>query len=251
MPQLTLVARYGHKSPDLSRYLESCGQIAASVLGDAFEPYDLRQIHATIVGLEHPGDSIRENACFHRLRGRSVEMDIPGFLDSLRKAPELPFRVQIGGFTETDRPFLSRNASPYLRSFSVQGDKAVVIGWPRRTNATGEAGEHPLTLDALRRRAQRFGILHAYHGSETELDNDFFFRIGLVRRDAVSDGAVRNFEQRIRRYMSNEPPLIQRVGLDDLHVALYEDERLPLDSTEIWPVLDSGLGTRLEVVLSP
>lgn len=240
MPQFTLVALYGDKSPELSRFLESCRQIASSVLGNGFEPYDVRQVHATIVGLEHDGGSTRENACFRRLRGRRVAMDIPGFLDSLSTSSELSLQIQLGGYGETDRPFLSRNATPYRRSFSVQGDKAVVIGWPRRIGATGEAGEHPLTLDALRRSAQKFGILHAYHGSETDLDNDFFFRIGLIRRGAVSEDAVRDFEQRIRRQMSSRPPLILRIGLDDLHVALYEDERVPLDSTEIWPVLDSG-----------
>lgn len=246
MPQPTLIALYGEKSLDLSRYLESCGQIAVSVLGDAFEPYDVRQVHATIVGLEHLGDSMRENACFRRLRGRSVEMDIPGFVDFLRTSPALPLLVQLGGFRETDHPFLSRNASPYLRSFSVQGDKAVAIGWPWRSDSVGAAGEYPLTLDALRRRAREFGILHAYHASEADRDNDLFFRIGLIDRDAVSDEAVYDLEQRIRRYMSGEPPLILRIGLDDLHIALYEDERLPLDTTRTWPLLAWDLDQKIQ-----
>lgn len=248
MPQLTLVALYGEKPLGLSRYLKGCGRIAASELGDCFEPYDIRQIHATIVGLEHHAGSNRENACFRRLRSRCVEMDIPGFLESLRKSPKLPLQVQIGGFGETDRPFLSRNEPPDRRSFSIQGDKAVVIGWPRRTSPARGRAEHPMTLDGLRRSAQGFGILHAYHGLESDLDNDLFLRIGLIDRDGVSQDAVRALEQRIRRHMGSQPPLILPIGLEDLSLAVYEDDRLPVATTQILPLSTHGLDARLEAV---
>lgn len=95
-----------------------------------------------------------------------------------------------------------------------------------------------MTLDGLRRSAQGFGILHAYHGSEPDLDNDLFLRIGLIDRYGVSQDAVRALEQRIRRHMSKQPPLILQIGLEDLSIAIYEDERLPLTTTQILPLSD-------------
>lgn len=238
MSQRTLVALYGDKTPEFSPFVTGCQQMAAAALGEAFSPYEMGQIHATIVGLEHSEDSPRENASFRRHREQRVEMDIAGFADYLRRSTELPFQARIGGFGESDRPFLSRGYGPYERSFSIQGDKAVVIGWPWHPRAGSGAGDYPGTLDAIRRRAQRFGILHAYHRSETDEDNDLFFRIGLVERSAVGDDAVRDVQRQVRRYISGQRPLMLRIGIDDLCVAAYRDERLPVRSTEILAVAD-------------
>lgn len=248
MRQLTLVAFYGAKPPEFSDYIRSCQHMAAAALGDRFRPYDLRQVHATIIGLEHHEDSPGENACFRRLRGRRAAMDTRGFLDSLRAVPELPLEVQVGGYGKDDRPFLSRNATPYQRSFSIQGENAVVIGWPHRTGPVVGRANCPVTLDLLRRSAQGFGILHAYHAEETDRDNDLFFRIGLIEPGVVSTAAVQGLEQEIRRHMSRRPPLILRIGLDDLKIAVYEDERLPIGATEILGLSAPQLETRLEAV---
>lgn len=249
MTQRTLIALYGNKTRGLSDLVESCQRMTAEALGDAFCPYDLRQVHATIVGLEHQEGAPWENAGFRRLRGQQVAMNIPGFLETLRASADLPFEVQIGGFGESDRPFLSRNALPFERSFCIQGDKVVVMGWPWREVSSTGGGGYPQTLDAIRRGAREFGVLHAYHRSEADRDNDLFFRIGLIDRSAVPEDAVRDLELRVRRHMSRQPAPILQIGLDDLAVAAYRDDRLPLGSTEVWPLADPSLGERLAAVL--
>jgi len=248
MVQLTLVARYGNERSELSDLVGSCQQLATTALGMAFRPYDPGQLHATIIGLERHKSSGRENANFRRFRRQRAEMDIAGFLESLRMSVELPLEARIGGFGESERPFLSRNALPYKRSFSIQGDKAVVMGWPYKMDTGEGSARWPQTLDAIRRSAQTYGILHTYHRSDTDRDNDLFFRIGLIDRSAVRDEAVEDLEQRVRRHMSRRPPLIWKIGVDELFVAIYRDEKLPLSTTEIWPLSATGLKEKLAVL---
>jgi hypothetical protein len=50
--QLTLVSLYGDKSKNFSAVITQWQQLDAQALGSAFTPYDIRQIHATIIGLE-------------------------------------------------------------------------------------------------------------------------------------------------------------------------------------------------------
>jgi hypothetical protein len=245
MPQLTLVALYGDKSLALSSFISSCQGMTSAALGPAFRPYDLRQVHATIIGLEHSAGLFPQNANFWRLRGQRTLMDLSGYLGSLGTSSELPFNVQIAGFAEQDRPFSSRGASPFERGFSIRGDKAVLMGWPCAIASRGMPKSYPRRLDSIRRRAQEFGILHAYHRSETDLDNDFFFRIGLVDRRALSRDAASELEHELRRHMSRLGPLMVNVGPGDLQVAAYRDERLPLSSTRVWPPNDPELHRKI------
>jgi hypothetical protein len=168
-------------------------------------------------------------------------MDIRGFLELLRNTSLLPLDVRIGGFRASDRPFLSRGDAPYRRSFSIQGDKVVVVGWPYEPAPAGFSDAFPQTLFEIRRRAQGLGILHAYHRAESDRDNDLFFRIGLIDPGAVRDDVGRRLERQMRRQLSLDPPLVLGLGVDDLCVAAYEDQRLPLDTTEVWPLSDPGL----------
>ena len=59
-------------------------------------------------------------------------MNLEGILDYLRRCGHFPLAVQVGGYGKRDYPFVSRQARPYERSFSIQGDKVVVMGWPIR-----------------------------------------------------------------------------------------------------------------------
>jgi len=52
MIQVTLVSLYGDKQSDLAGAISKCQELVAQAVGKAFRPYDLRQIHATLVGLE-------------------------------------------------------------------------------------------------------------------------------------------------------------------------------------------------------
>lgn len=251
MIQITLVSLYGDKASDLAAFILDCQRHVAGIIGSAFTPYDIRQVHATLIGFERRAGSPAINANFAQHRGRDVVMDIDGFLAYLRGCDLLPFKVQIGGFTDRPYPFTSREATPYERSFSIQGDKVVVMGWPFQpepcatlpdTAAPGsrEARLYPGTLDRLRHAAQRFGILHGYHRSPLDRDNDLFFRIGLV--DPLVDPAVKiAVACQVRERLSVQSPVIIEIGLEALSIAAYGDDRLPLDSTRAWPLTDSRM----------
>jgi hypothetical protein len=169
-------------------------------------------------------------------------MDLAGFLAHLRAKARLPWRVQIGGFAQREAPFTSRGQRPYERSFSIQGDKIVLIGWP--VAPPSRAG----TLDELRRAAQRFGILHAYHRTEADADDDFYLRVGLARRDLEASTRAL-VEERLRRHLAARPLVIE-VALADLWLAAYEDEALPVRSTQVWSLADPRAGEHLARSLS-
>ena len=249
--QVTLVSLYGDKQGDFAALIAECQQLVARAVGSAFTPYDVRQIHATIIGLErHRAPAC--NASFSKHRGEDVAMDFTGFLAYLRTCEHIPFEVQLGGFAPGDYPFTSRKAAPYERSFSVQGDKLVVMGWPVRSEprstppaipaATSHgARTYPPTLELIRRTAQRYGILHGYHRAAADVDNDLFFRIGLVDPEAIPASATSALEFQARQLLSARRPLVIGVQLEDIYIAAYEDARLPLSSTRSWSLADPGV----------
>jgi hypothetical protein len=256
MIQITLVSLYGDKEDELSMLITECQETVKLVLGSAFSPYDIRQVHATIIGLERRIGSSGHNLNFWKHRSRQVEMDFDGFLTFLRGCSQVPFEVQIGGFGDRDYPFVSdpfekgKENRPYDRMFSIQGNKVVVMGWPLRgqplkiSPATPhewvhESRVYPPTLDEIRHAAQKFGILHGYHKTRTAVDNDLFFRIGLFDTNAVSPEATGPLLQQVRSKLSGtQRPVIAQITLDDLFVAAYEDSTLPLASTQVWSVGD-------------
>ena len=249
--QITLVSHYGDKSKDFAAAITQCQQVIAQAVGSAFTPYDIRQIHATIIGLErHRAPA--HNTNFSKHRGRDVAMDFTGFLAYLRGCGHIPFEVQVGGFANRDYPFTSRKTLPYERSFSVQGDKVVVMGWPVRGEplpappATPAAGTHeariyPPTLDLIRHAAQSFGVLHGYHRAITDVDNDLFFRIGLIDPKATTPPTTSALEIQVRQLLSAQRPLVIEIRLEDIYIAAYDDDRLPVSSTRTWSLADPSV----------
>ena len=249
MIQVTLIALYGDKQDDFATAITRCQQIAAQAVGSAFTPYDLCQIHATIIGFERHIASPVFNANFAKHRGRDVVMEFDGYLTYLRGCGLFPFEVQLGGFANRDYPFTSRGTLPYDRSFSIQGDKVVVMGWPLRGEpfkappdtpaaCSREARIYPATLDAIRLAAQRYGILHGYHRLLTDVDNDLFFRIGLIDPKALTAATTSTLEGQVRQFLSSQPPLVIEIRIEDICIAAYEDDRLPLVSTQTWSLAD-------------
>jgi len=250
MKQVTLVSLYGEKKKALADLIAECQRIVTTGVGQ-FKPYELPQVHATIIGLERRIGSPAYNANFAKNRERDVEMDFAGFLAYLRNCGCFPFEVQIGGFA-ADRhyPFTSRKAIPHDRSFSIQGDRVVMMGWPVRGEPpttrpatpqewVQEARIYPSTLDTIRHAAQRFGILHSFHSALTDVDNDLFFRIGLLENSEGLTPSARSFvERQVREFLSTQPPLVVEIRLDDVCVAAYEDNRLPLASTDLYSLAD-------------
>jgi hypothetical protein len=253
MTQITVVALYGEKSSGFAALIARCQALVHGVLGPGFQPYEPSQIHATIFGLERKTQSALYNANFSRYRGHNLEMNLEGILDYLRHCSYFPLQVQVGGFEKREYPFVSRQASPYERSFSIQGDKVVMMGWPIHDRPTSrlpatssalveEAKLYPLTLDAMRHAAQAYGVLHAYHRGLTDRDNDLFFRIGLLVHQPSSSEQVRQtLEAEARQFLSIQPPLVLDLHLEQVSVALYQEDTLPRSSTRVWSLADPDL----------
>jgi hypothetical protein len=246
--QVTLISLYGDKNEDFSAAIKKWQQVVAEGVGSAFTPYDVRQIHATIIGLERVR-APAYNANFSTHRKRDVAMNFDGLLAYVRGCGHVPFEVQLGGFAQRDYPFTSRENTPYERSLSVQGDKVVVIGWPVRgepfskhpatpADAIREARTYPLTLDIIRHAMQGFGVLHGYHRTLTDIDNDLFFRIGLIDLKATTPAMTGDLEIRARRLLSTQRALVLEIRLEDIYIAAYDDDRLPVGSTQLWSLAD-------------
>ena len=262
MTQVALVALYGEKKGELSQLrelIESCQDYVKDHLGTAFKPYAPEQVHATIVGLERCSGTARQNLNFARQhrRPRAIQMDFEGLLGFLRSSGRLPFEAQIAGFRDREYPFVSdpfetnNDYRPYDRSFSIQGGIVVMVGWPIRGRPwdtaptmphefVQESRVYPLTLDKIRRAAQRYGVLHGYHRTNTAVDNDLFFRIGLLR-SAPSEQFTRILSQEVRARLSNTAPVIVEITLENLYVVAYESSELPVDTTRVWSLADNRI----------
>jgi hypothetical protein len=259
MKQITLISLYGKKNKDFAALIERCQEFVRSAAGVVFAPYDSSQIHGTIIGLELGAASALHNANFAKYRSREVVMDLDGFFNYLRRCGHFPLEVQIGAYDKRDYPFTSRQTIPYERSFSIQNDRIVMMGWPIRGNPSlvtpatpcawvQEARLYPLTLDVIRHAAQGFGVLHSYHRELNDVDNDLFFRIGLVDPKSLTEQARRALEGEVRQFLSKQVPLVLDLRLDDIFVAVYEDDTLPPSSTQVWPLTDPKVNQ--EFVLS-
>jgi len=249
--QRTLVAFYGTKTNEFTKMITDCQNLIARQLHDNFEPYQLEQVHATIIGMENT-EVLNQNANILKYRGIRAEMQIVEYIKYLRHCGLVPFQVQIGGFSDRPYPFESRNKSPYERSFSIQKDKAVVMGWPVRgmpsknppatdIDRIKESRIYSDTLDRIRHAAQAFGILHAYHSKSTDVDNDLFFRIGLIHNHSEIDSIdIENAEEIVRLYLSDNTNIVE-LTLRDIYIAHYIDDRLPSDSTRLQSIVDSSV----------
>ena len=248
MKQATLIMLYGPKPAYLAAVIAECQKQITSLLGNCFQPYDLHQVHATLVNLDLIPGSKGSNLHLSTYRGQSQSMDIAGLLNFIRTSGHFPFRVQIGGFQDRDYPFCSRHQRPYSRSLSIVGNEIVVarmIGWPIRevetstSNLTQEKHTYPDTLEEVRRAAEGFNILHRYYLGLTDRDNDFYFRIGLIHQLAPDSPLCRQAEHVVREFLSTIKPVIVEIALADVYVASFQDQTLPLASTKIWSVNDS------------
>ena len=100
------------------------------------------------------------------------------------------------------------------------------MGWPF------SAQTYPGTLDAFRRCFNHYNVLHKYHRTDNDIDNDFFFVLGRIERSVVQEHEIRHAEDRMREKLAAINPVRFPVGREVLSLAVYEDPQLPLDSTE-------------------
>jgi hypothetical protein len=246
MHQLSLIALYGQKKERLLNLISECQKKVADIPGIRFQPYDVRQIHGTVVGLARVAET-RLNLNMSKYRNRQENMDFSGLLSFIRMGGQFPFQVQIGGFQNREYPFTSLGQRPYERSFQINYDKIVLIGWPIRgrplrsakprvIDLIQEARIYPNTLDDIRRTCQTFNVLHRYHGNVTDIDNDFYFRIGILDSTSVTAKTLEDVQNGMKAYLASVEPIILEITVADIYVACYEDEELSLSSTQVWSI---------------
>jgi hypothetical protein len=233
--QVTLVAHYGRKPPALAAFVHRLHNQLRRSLGLAFQPYDIHQVHATIVGLEgcHASEGIRNTRS-------GLSMNLSGVVDFLRGEEFAPIEVRIGGFHASGRySFLSRDLHPHLRSFSIQGERAVAIGWPVKDE------HHPGSLDRLRRSFQRFGVRHKWHTAADVVDNDCFLVLGRIDRTA-SAADVEVAAESVRADLATVSQTTMAISRDTIAFVGYVDSALPLESSRTFRLDEPDLAVKLE-----
>lgn len=233
---LTLVAGYGAKPSAFKELVRELQAQLSAILEGAFEPYAIEQVHGTIVGLEgtREPDAVL-NANFLRLRGERRVMDLERAL-ALLDGDALPLRIRVGGFAASNNySITSQGQHPYERSFSLRGGLATVIGWPAASDGRVRV------LDELRRRFAEANVLHKYHATDTDVDDDFYFVLGKVDTEEVEAIALADAELAMREQLATREPVIFELGPEDFSVVAYEDPMLPLESSRAF-ALSGALG---------
>ena len=192
--------------------------------GDAFLPYSMEQIHATLIafnGVRDPdggGAIVNEYYLEHTGVRRTMDVDLAMRVLAERFGRPLPIRV--GGYRAGDEvPFRSRGQHLYERTFSVQASPGqqgafVLVGWPT------EAG---LPLHRLRRDLNAAGLLHRYHARDDDVDGDMHIVVGHHR--GASDAALRGAVVAVREALAAGPVSFD-IGLGDVKVVAADNHRL-------------------------
>lgn len=240
---LTLVALYGPKPRPLADLLSVIQTELINQLGDAFTPYSQNQIHATLIGLEgyrtgagNLSSNLLDSA------GSASPMDLEGLFHFLLNTPILPLNIRIGGFHRSDAyPFTSRGQHPYTRSFRLHSREVVIIGWPVNKD------KYPMSLDRLRRCCIDYHVLHKYHQTAADTDNDLFMVLGRLRRDCLKQDEYAAVQNNISELLSLRQPLDFTIGVESLSVVAYEDRSLPITSSYAYPL--SGILDKFEYLM--
>jgi hypothetical protein len=235
--QVTLVSYYGEKSGKVLEFIRCCQDELSRLLLSAFRPYEVEQVHATIIGLEgcRLGGKIR-NENFGTFYQEERFMSAGELLDVLRSNDFPSFDIRIGGYRHhEDYGFLSQSRHPYLRSFSVQGSIAVAMGWPY------DEEQYSDVLERLRRRFNELNILHRWHRKPSDEDNDFYFVLGRVDRRFVSDIQIKQVEEQMRLFLTGVNDLKIPVTKDALSIVGFLDTQLPPQTSVSFKIGDAEL----------
>lgn len=236
----TAVALFGAKEGPLEGLLRAAQRIVSDELGDKFHPYILEQIHGTLIGLDFVMDKdsgLPFQVHYSEVTGNATPIVPEEALAILRNALEPSLRVRIGGYGPgSASTFASRGEHPYHRMFSVQGDAFVLMGWPL---VTIERGSSEMPLNDLRRSMNMAGIMHHYHRSMTDNDNDLYLVIG--HHEASPGNETAAAVSKVRNYLAEHPIEID-VGIEQVTVVVSESRtlaptlftgRIPADETAI------------------
>ena len=235
---ISAVAFYGPKTGRLRELLTGVQAQIAEHVGNDFRPYTLDQVHATLIalnGVRAGGTIVNEYLLEHA--GERREMDLPRVMDILARRFATPLRVRIGGFRPGQPvPFTSRGQHVAERSFSVQGEAFVLVGWPAESLAG--AGR---PLDDLRREMNAAGVLHRYHARPGDVDNDLHLVVG--HQAGAPAAALARATAAVRDTLAADPA--------DLAIALSDVTIVAADShTLAPPVYVSGIPAAAADVLA-
>jgi hypothetical protein len=237
---ITAVALYGTKAGELKRLLETVQALLSENLRDGFRPYPLDQVHGTVVRLDGAADAQTGrivNLRYLEVTGIRRAMDHARAQEILAAYLTPPLSIRIGGYgPDTPAAFSSRGQHPHERMFSVQGNAFVLVGWPVSTVADGiSAGP----LDELRRAMNEANILHWYHESAADVDNDFHLVVG--HHDGVPEHKAKDAVRGVRAYLARHPVQVA-VGADQMTIIAADSPtlaparfvgRLPVEPAEI------------------
>ena len=217
---ISAVAFYGPKTGRLRELVTEVQALIAEHVGAGFRPYTLDQVHATLIalnGVRAGGTVVNEYLLEHA--GVRREMDLPRVMDILARRFAVPLRVRIGGFRpEQAVPFTSRGQHLAERTFSVQGEAFVLVGWP--TDSIFGAGR---PLDELRREMNAAGALHRYHARPADVDNDLHLVVG--HHAGAPAGAVARATAAVRDQLAADPADLA-IGLSDVKIVAADSHTL-------------------------
>jgi hypothetical protein len=217
---ISAVAFYGPKTGRLREFLTGVQALIADHVGGDFRPYTLEQVHATLIalnGVRDGGTVVNEYMLEHT--GERREMDLPRVMDILARRFATPLRVRIGGFRpEQAVPFTSRGQHLAERTFSVQGEAFVLVGWP--VDSLCGAG---MPVDELRRAMNAAGVLHRYHTGPADVDNDLHLVVG--HHAGAPAGALARATAAVRDKLAADPADLA-IGLSDVTIVAADSHTL-------------------------
>ena len=235
---VSLVAFYGDKPIELIDLIERLqGKLGNhKLLGDKFIPYQMGQVHATIIGCEGLRNSQGIiSQWFRERRGEEKYINFAELTNYLQQQLDLPLTICFGGYNrDRDYNFLSRDRPLYERSFQLQpaGDLTIpiLIGWSWQNNSVTSA------IDKLRRSFQRFNLLHKYHATTEAIDNDFYLRLGTINA-LLSTDEIKAIASEICDLLAASAVLIPLCS-KDLAFVQYRDLQLTPATTKVVPIAD-------------
>ncbi|PHN08103.1 hypothetical protein [Flavilitoribacter nigricans] len=235
--QLSLVAYYGNKPASLRRLVTDLQSQLQLRLGRFFRPYQMDQVHATVIGLECITDGLKCYSRWYRENREALRpVDFTGFLSHLMKRPP-KLKIRMGGYRSgQDYGFLSRGDHPYSRSFSFQGTTAVVVGWP----AGRMAGKLVYTdsFYQLRRSFEAYHLCHKWH-KDGYRDNDCYLVLGKIKPDALPEEELQQISRDLQQMLAQREILFPLDG-QMLTIVAYENAELPLETTRVLSLEEIG-----------
>lgn len=237
MRNVSLVAFYGDKPVGLASLIQQLQAYLFNhpLLQNKFIPYQLKQVHSTLIGCEGWQTSQGViNQWFQEKRQETKYIDFWGLTNYLQNQVNFPLTIRFAGYErQQNYNFLSRHQHPRDRSFQLQSVAQdiipVLIGWSWQDDAV------TLAIDNFRREFQHFNLLHKYHGNPDDLDNDFYLRLGTIKAKlTLSESQTISTE--ILNLLEVQPSLYISINLENLAFVQYQDLSLTPKNTKVIPV---------------